>query len=136
MKKILVIGLILLAIGAGVGIYLWNKPHRTAENEKPVASLTAEEIFQEFSNNTAATTAKYIDKTVQVSGTVNNITTTEAGDTKVTLATSDMIAEIACLMKPGENTSMLKTGTEVAIKGICIGYNTDVQLQQSVVVTP
>ncbi len=136
MKKILIIGLILLAIGAGVGTYLWNKPHRTAENEKPVAMLTAEEIFTQFSEGEQDATAKYLDKTVQVTGTINNITTTETGDVKITLATSDILAEIACLMKPGENISALKSGTEVAIKGICIGYDSDVQLQQSVVVIP
>lgn len=134
LKKILIVGLILLAIGIGIGAYLWNKPHRTAENEKPVATLTAENLFVEFSETEQAAQGKYLDKTIQVSGTINNVSTTETGDTKVTLATSDMLAEIVCLMKAGENVGALTSGTVVAIKGICIGYNTDVQLQQCVVV--
>jgi len=137
LKKILIVGLILLAIGIGVAAYLWNKPHRTAENEKPVATLTAENLFTQFSSDEKTALTNYLDKTVQVKGTVNNVVQVESGnsfDTKLTLATSDMLAEIVCLMKTGEDVSTLQSGTVVAIKGICIGYNTDVQLQQCVVV--
>ncbi len=134
MKKVLIILLVLGLIGGGIGVYLWNKPHRTAENEKPVAVLTAEDLFRQFSTNEQTATASYLDKTIEVKGTINAISTNDAGDTKVTLATSDLLAEIACILKKGEDSSSLQTGTEVAIKGICIGYDTDVQLQQSVII--
>ncbi len=134
MKKVLIILLVLGLIGGGIGVYLWNKPHRTAENEKPVATLTAEDLFLKFSTDEKTAMTDYLDKTIEVKGTINAISTNETGDTKITLATSHLLAEISCLMKNGTDVSGIQTGTEIVIKGICIGYDTDVQLQQSVII--
>lgn len=134
MKKILITILILAFIGGGIGLYLWNKPHRTAERETPVAIVNAEELFQQFSSDESNTTARYIDKTVQVSGVINRISTTDSGDLRVALATSDALAEVLCTMKKGEVLTDYQDGMSITIKGICIGFDTDVQLQQSVVV--
>jgi hypothetical protein len=134
MRKVLGVLLILAFVAGAIGVYLWNKPHRTAENEKPVVILTAEELFQQFSADESATTAKYIDKTVQVTGVINRMVTTDSGELRVALATSDVLAEVLCNMKPGVSLNDYQEGASITIKGICIGYDTDVQLQQSVVV--
>jgi hypothetical protein len=135
MKNIIIAILILAVIGGGIGLYLWNKPHRTAEHETPVAIVTAEDLFQQFSVDEGSTTARYIDKTVQVSGVINRISTTDSGEQRVALATSDVLAEVLCTMKKDESLNDYQDGMSITIKGICIGFDTDVQLQQSVVVS-
>ncbi len=134
LRKIIGIILIAIIIGGGVAYYLWNKPHKSAEGVKPVATLTAEELFTQYSTDAAGSDAKYLDKVLEVSGTVSNVSVNELNETKVALSTSDMLAEIAFIMKKGENIESLKTGTNIALKGICVGYNTDVELKESVVV--
>jgi len=133
MKKFLWIALILLVAGLGFAAYLWNKPHRTADDEKPVAMLTADALFMEFSANDAASNAKYLDKVVEVSGVVNTIGKNDANETKIALATSDMLAEVSCIIKEGEKTDGIASGTNIVIRGICNGYNTDVELRQAVI---
>ncbi len=134
MKKIVLILLIGSLIGGSIAYYMWNKPHRTAESEQPVAVLTAEDLFQQFSNHEQQATSDYLDKTIQVTGTINAVTPMDGGEAKITLATSDILAEIACMMKKGEDIYHVKPGMEIAIKGICIGYDADVHLKQSVIV--
>ena len=136
LRKILAIVAVLLVIGAAVGYYMWNKPHRTAEDEKPVATLTADELFNQFNTDAAGSNAKYLDKVIQVSGVVNSVKTTETKETKIALQTPDEmgIAEISVILKAGEKADDIKDGTTVALKGICSGFNTDVELRQAVII--
>ncbi len=136
LRKILAIIAVLLVIGAAVGYYMWNKPHRTAEDEKPVATLTADELFNQFNTDAAGSNAKYLDKVIQVSGVVNSVKTTENNETKVSLQTPDEmgIAEISVILKAGEKADQIKDGTTVVLKGICSGFNTDVELRQAVII--
>lgn len=136
LRKILAIVAVLLIIGAAVGYYMWNKPHRTAEDEKPVATLTADELFNQFNTDATGSNAKYLDKVIQVSGVVNSVKTTEANETKIALQTPDEmgIAEISVILKAGEKADQIKDGTTVVLKGICSGFNTDVELRQAVII--
>ncbi len=136
LRKILAIVAVLLVIGAAVGYYMWNKPHRTAEDEKPAATLTADELFNQFNADAAGSNAKYLDKVIQVSGVVNSVKTTENNETKIALQTPDEmgIAEISVILKAGEKADLIKDGTTVVLKGICSGFNTDVELRQAVII--
>jgi tRNA_anti-like len=134
LRKIIGILLIALIIGGGVAYYMWNKPHKSAEGAKPVATLTAEELFAQYSADAAGSDAKYLDKVIEVSGNISSVSVNELNETKVALSTSDMLAEIAFIMKKGESVENLKTGTNIALKGICAGFNTDVELKESVIV--
>lgn len=139
LKKILAIGLILALIVGGVVFYLLNKPHRTAEDEKPVAVLTADELFNQFNNEPDSSNTKYLEKVIQVTGTVNSIKTVENNgktENKIALATPDEmgIAEISVILKEGEKTEGIQEGTTIVLKGICNGFNTDVELRQAVIV--
>ena len=136
LRKILAIVAVLLVIGAAVGYYMWNKPHRTAEDENPAATLTADELFNQFNSDAAGSNAKYLDKVIQVSGVVNSVKTTENNETKIALQTPDEmgIAEISVILKAGEKADQIKDGTTVVLKGICSGFNTDVELRQAVII--
>jgi cbb3-type cytochrome oxidase subunit 3 len=142
-KKILLIVLALILIGGGVVYYQWNKPKRTAADEKPVASLAADDLYTQFVNDEVGCNAKYNNKVVEVKGRILSF---EAKEPEVTegqpkpksefiiyLETSDMIGTVSCTLVPGE-TAAVKEGQDVTIKGICNGYLTDVVLTQCALV--
>lgn len=133
MKKYIIGFFSLLLVGIGIVLYVWNKPHRTATGETPVALITAVNLFNEFETDEQAALAKYLDKAIQVSGEVVEIIQLSDGESMIMLATSDEMSDISCSMVKGEDVSEINPGMKVAIKGICIGYDMDVQLQQSVV---
>lgn len=139
MKKIILFLLTLGCLGAAIGIYLWNKPHRTAENEKPFATLTASQLFMEFSTDEPATWTKYKDKVIQISGEVEKIETDASGNTQVVLKTDTEMNTVSITLMAGATAPQNASGTMIEVKGICNGFLNDifgeVQLNQGVVVT-
>jgi uncharacterized protein YxeA len=138
MKKILLLLLVAIAIAAGIGMYLWNKPHRTAEDEKPFATVTASELFTQFATDEAGSWAKYKDKVIQISGEVETISTDASGNTQVVMRTDTDMSTVSVTLMAGAKAPVQEAGTIIHVKGICNGFLNDifgeVQLNQGVVV--
>jgi hypothetical protein len=136
--KIILVVLVVLAIGAfSVWKFVWNKEHRTAEDEKPVASLTASALYIEYETDEAASNAKYLNKTVQVSGTVSQVTKDDTGTIVVLLATESMMGVVSCTFSSLDGKTAnaeVKEGDQIKVKGICSGYTIDVVLEQCAIV--
>lgn len=131
-KKILIAVLIVAACAAAIGFYLYNKPARTAEDEKPAVTMDAAALYDAFEADEQKANADYLDKVIQVEGTVNSVTE-EAGNAVVYLATNSDIGAVSCTLSPGNKTT-LKKGDKARIKGICRGYLSDVVLEQSAII--
>ena len=139
MKKTLLIVLVLGLIAAGVASYLWNKPHRTADDEKAFATLTASQLFTEFATDESATWAKYKDKVIQISGEVESVSVDASGNTQVVMKTDTEMSTVSVTLMKGATAPDATAGTMIEVKGICNGFLNDifgeVQLNQGVVVT-
>ncbi len=133
-KIILIVLLAVVVFGGGYGLYLWNKPHRTAEDEKPFATVTANDLFLEFSTNETVAFEKYRDKVIQINGVVEEIKTDASGNTDLVLTTDDILGKVVCTLKQGANSAGVEVGMTVDLKGICNGFLSDVLLNQGVVV--
>jgi hypothetical protein len=134
-KKILIILLIALLAGAGAALYLWNKPHRTAD-EKPFATLSANDLFVEFSTDENAAWTKYRDKVIQVTGTVEEIKQDASGNTDIVFTTDDILGKVVITLKQGATADSAEVGTQLEVKGICNGFLSDVLLNQGVIAKP
>jgi tRNA_anti-like len=136
--KIALIAVVVLAVGAfSFWKFVWNKEHRTAEDEKPVASLTAAALYTEYETDEAASNAKYLNKTVQVSGSVSEVTKDETGTIVVLLATESMMGVVSCTFSSLDGKPVnveIKEGDQINVKGICSGYTIDVVLEQCAIV--
>lgn len=69
-KKILVIGLVLVAIGAVVGYVMYNKPHRDIQTEEAAYNGYANDFFHEFESDSTLFKSKYEDKAIVIEGEV------------------------------------------------------------------
>lgn len=140
MKKVLLFLLIAVLIGAGIAAYLWNKPHRTAEDEKPFATLTASALLTEFATNEPATTEKYREKVIQISGELMKATTDPSGNVQIVLQAGDEQNTVSVTLMNGASAPNESTGTMIEVKGICNGFlsndllGSEVLLNQGVVV--
>jgi uncharacterized protein YxeA len=141
MKKILLLLLLAFLVAVGIGFYLWNKPHRTAEDEKPFATLTASELLLEFATNEAATTEKYRDKVIQISGELIKSSSDASGNVQVVLEAGDEMNTVSVTLMNGASAPTETPGTMIEVKGICNGFlpdellGSEVLLNQGVVVT-
>lgn len=127
MKKIIII-IAVLAIAAGaVGYFMYNKPHRDIAGEEPAHRVSADQLFDEYEADEAAANAKYLDKTIEVTGIIAEITVNDAGQTSAILtAENAMIGGISTTFQTSITMEPLKEGQEVCVKGRCTGKLMDV----------
>ena len=138
MKKALVIIIIVLTGAMAYGLYLWNKPAKSAASEEVFATTDAASIYQEFYNNPEESAKKYLNKNLQINGVVESFSQDSTGS-KCVMATGSMdmgVVSVTFL----ENNSTLQIGQSIVIRGLCAGYLADdlmggnLQLNQAVLV--
>lgn len=130
-KTFFVVALILILGGSAVAYFMWNKPTRNVENEKGI-EITASQLVKEYQQNEAEANKKYLDKTIQVTGSVSEVKNNQDGKATIILTSDDPFTGVFCTLK--ESLGSISTGSSVIIKGICSGMLTDVRLREAVVV--
>lgn len=133
MKRIVYILLAIACAGGAIGYYLWNKPQKDMQAAKADMAIDAAALFNEFNTDETAANAKYLDKTVAVSGKVKEVTKTEDGTVKASLDTGSEFG-VFCELDPLSQHARtdFPVGETVTFKGICTGLNFDVQLTRCV----
>lgn len=133
MKKIIIITLALILVAAGVGLYMWNKPHQDIAAANADITISANELLTAFQTDENAANTKFNDKIVEVSGQVRTANT-DGGKTIVTLDAGDSMAAVTCeldeLVK--HKRTEFSTGDPVTFKCTCTGILMDVVLVRCV----
>ena len=130
MQKIIlyILGGLLLA-GGIIAYSLYTKEHESVKDQKPEVEISAMDLFKAFSEDETASNAKYLNKIIQVNGTV--VKTDFSGENQqVFLKSEDGMFGIACEMAPGISLPGLRPGDEVTLRGICSGFLMDVALNR------
>ncbi len=127
-KKILGIIVILALIGGAVGWYEYNKVAAKAEDVKGI-SIAADKLSKEYVTNEKAADSLYLNKVIEVSGTINEIDTNQDGNLMIVLQTGDPMAGVQCTMR--DKGTVAAKGANITIKGYCSGNGiTGVSLTQ------
>ncbi len=122
-RTILFTVLCLVAIGAGVGYYFYNKKPLNPNDVSPDTKTTSIELYQAFAKDTVVAKKNFSrkDEVVEVSGIVSRISQNQDKKAIILLKTSEEGAYINCTMRgPEEN---IKEADSVNLKGICTGMN-------------
>ena len=101
---------------------MYNKPHRDPASEASI-KISATELFISYETDEVAANALYLDKVLEVSGRISEVTTNQELIAIVALQTENPMFGIRCTI---EGTVNAKPGDSVTIKGICTGYLYDV----------
>ncbi len=115
-------------VGFVMGIYLFNMQDLNLNNARPDFVITAQALEKEFSDNESASTSKYVNRIVEVTGTIKEIKKGEAGTISIILGTGNELSSVICTFADGSGSGGLATGKEVTIRGQCSGYLMDVLL--------
>ncbi len=111
------------AIAALAFYAIFFKSHRSVENEQAI-SVTAVQLFSDFVANEQDANKRYLDKAVEVTGKITEITSDMERHTVVELATDDILFGVRCTLLDSQTS--LQPGDTVRIKGICKGFLSDV----------
>lgn len=120
------------------GLYLWNKPAKSAASEEVFATTDAQSIYQEFKNNPEESAKKYLNKNLEISGAVESFSQDSSGTKCVLVTGSDDMGVVSISFL--ENTTNIEVGQNIIIRGLCAGYLADdllggnLQLNQAVLV--
>lgn len=126
---------IVIAVAAGIGYYMWNKPKQSIERKQADYVMVPQNLLQEFQENEESANKKYLDKIVSVKGKINSMKADTKGITSIQIDTGDPLSNISCQLTKdqSEKNKGLKEGADVQVKGICTGILMDVVLVDCVV---
>jgi len=130
-KNSLIVIVIVAVVLIGYALYLWNKPARDVSKERGI-HITAMAIFDSFTHNEQAANTSFLNKAIEVTGTVAEVKKNQAGKTVVYLQSSDPMFGVNCTFK--EDPGLIAKGSTITFKGICTGYLSDVVINEGILV--
>ena len=133
-KIALFVVLFIAVSGILAALILYNEKHPDMAKAKPDFVVTATVLQKEFEDNEAAASARYINKILEVSGTIVTITPTDSISTNISLKTGSDFSSIICTFPAITDPSKFKTGDEIALRGECSGFLMDVLLNNCAVI--
>jgi hypothetical protein len=121
-KLIMVLVLITVVTGISVVLYVYLKPHRDVTTEKGV-QLSSQGLYDAFRKNETEANSKYLNKAIEMTGEVADVSANQDGNTVINFKTNDPMFMINCTFK--SKPGVIKAGQTITFKGICTGYIPD-----------
>lgn len=134
-KFILIVILLTGLAGIITGIYFYNLRNKNLLKEKPDFTITAEDLQKEFESDENASTSKFVNKIVEVTGVISSIEKGENNAINVALTTGSSLSSVICTFPGNTDTSGLIAGRTVTLRGECSGFLMDVLLNNCVVIS-
>jgi len=114
--------------GILAALIMYNKKHTDTAKAKPDFVVTATLLQKEFEDNETDASTKYINKIVEVTGTIASVKQSENKSVNITLITGSDMSSVICTFTTLADPATLKAGDAVTIRGECSGYLMDVLL--------
>jgi hypothetical protein len=132
MKKVLALLLLVtIIVGSLIAYMHYNKPHRNPANEAAI-KVSAAELFKLYENDETKANESFLDKTLEITGTVGEITFNQEKKPIVMLQTENTFFGVRCTML--DNVISAEPGQTITLRGICTGYLSDVVIIQATII--
>jgi len=99
-------------------------------------TIQATALLSEFEKNESKANQKYMDKVVEVAGTIAEISKDQKGATVVALRNADAFSGVLCTLQDISDDAIqpYSVGKPIKIRGVCTGMLMDVVLNKCVIV--
>jgi hypothetical protein len=140
MNKILITFLIIIAIVAlifvGGYLYIRYMPDKSITKQAVDFSLSASNLSKEYENNPTDSDRKFIDRIIEVTGTICEISTDQNNSVVFILRDNESSAGVLCTLneKAIKKVKHYKIGDTVTLKGTCSGMLFEVVLNKCIIV--
>jgi hypothetical protein len=124
----------LAVAGIGFALYLYNLKPKDLQKVKPDFVVTATDIQKAFEENEKASSEKYINKIIEVSGEIASVRPGEKNALNISLRTGNDLSNINCTFPTPGDTTNLKKGNQITLRGKCSGFLMDVLLNNCAVI--
>jgi len=137
-KYAILIVLLLVVLGAGIGLTMFFKPHADVSEMDADFNVEAAALLGEFQQDETAATTKYSEKALEISGKLVAKSKLQNG-TDVLILENEMEG-ISCQLDSSWSTAnqsiihALEPGNPIKIKGVCKGYLMEIKISPAIVV--
>ena len=143
LKAAAITGVISLLIGGGIGMYMFNMPHRDIQSAKIDYSLTSTQIVLEYLNDKAAANQKYLvadgdSKILKITGELSKISENFKGQKVVLIKSPPDKAGVSAtfILETNNHLSDFQVGQSISVKGVIrsgAAYDEDLELYENVI---
>lgn len=121
--------------GGWYGYSEYNRKPIDLSISKADLQLSTSELISSFENNVQESNKKYLDKILAVSGVVKSVEKNDQGFYFVVLSERGNMSSVRCSMDETHQQAavLLTENTQVTIKGVCTGFNSDELLGSDVI---
>lgn len=119
-RTVLIIVLLVIALGAWYAYSRYQEKTPDVVNKKPDVVTSAKELLEAFNKDTASARKKFVDKIIEVTGTVKRIDTTGS----VVLGDEGNASEVTIGLdrRHIEDYKKIRIGEIAKFQGVCSGY--------------
>jgi tRNA_anti-like len=128
----IVLAIVLIAILTA--LIEFNKKHADTAKVRPDFVITATTLQKEFEDNEKAASARYINKILEVSGTIASAVPSDSAHLNISLKTGSEISSVNCVLTAAGDMAKLKPGLEITLRGECSGFLMDVLLKNCAII--
>ena len=133
--KIALAVVFIVAVGGILAaLYLYNLKPKDLQNVRPDFIITATALLKAFEDDEKGSSAKYINKIIEVSGEIVSAKPGEKNTFNIILKTGSDFSSVICTFPVFPDTTILKTGTRITLRGECSGFLMDVLLNNCAVI--
>lgn len=130
-KKIFFVLLIAALVAAAVAYKEYNRKPADLATLKPALEVAADDLIAAYATDEAKANQQYLGKVVDVTGVVSGGSTG-----KNILLGTNLTAKVSCLLDSAHTlqSTSIKPGDKLRMRGVCTGFLLDVELNRCVVV--
>jgi hypothetical protein len=127
--KIALFVVLFIAVSAILAaLIMYNKKHPDTAKAKPDFVVTAASLQKEFEDNETSASARYINKILEVSGTIATIAQADSSNLNISLKTGNDMSSVICTLHERADNLKFIPGDEITLRGECSGFLMDVLL--------
>jgi hypothetical protein len=140
MKKIWITLLVIIAVIAllllGGYLYVRYMPEKSMSKQASDFSMPATKLAEEFEADLSASNNKFIDRVVEVTGVISEISTDQNNSIVFILRENEAPTGVLCTVseKNTQKAERYKVGDTVVLKGICTGMLFEVVLNKCIII--
>ena len=142
-RIIAIIGIAGLLVGGGIGLYMFNKPHRDVQSVPADYVFSSSQIVAEYLSDYQAANQKYLaadgnSKILEISGEVNEISENFNGQKVVLLHGVKDKAGVSAIFtaETNDNLNRIKIGRTITVKGVIrsgASYDEDLEMYENII---
>ncbi|MEN7550938.1 hypothetical protein AAG747_23660 [Rapidithrix thailandica] len=125
--------LLLAMVLIGVGLYLYNKPRPSMEQQSAAYTVKAMDWIEEYTADENAANQKYLGNVIEVEGEIQEV---QMEKTPMLILTGNGMNSVQCVFPEGYSFDPeVKPEASITVKGMCNGMLLDIILTECMIVS-